>query len=289
MEEPSVPEYELLVEVNPDAVDSVETGKVIRRIGGGKDQQGLFTRFDDDGGMVLVSIIDPAKCEFVADAGILRPAKGDSLYVYRDRFARDRVSDEAFAIIREWTLYNKHPELQSPINYFVVAAYSPSQILLYKKKDMLNRLFVPIQQKFKIGRFEEKIDWNKVRKDRFREQLETMHAGEHITYLGLVPQGSGYSPAFYSVGTKPHYETHVCLQSEPYNFVPTHGGHVRAVKGKSGKRAFVVDAGSEYKGKGVKTLLSTAEDVVRAMKKMYPDFEYHPVEGRGAFGTDQSY
>jgi len=284
--QPDILEHEILSAADPA---TIEPGNVIRRIGNGKDQQGLFTRFDADGGMVLVSIIDPAKGEFVSDAGILRPAKGDSIFVYRDRFARDRVSDEAFTIIREWTLYKKHPDLQSPINYFVVAAFSPSQIILLKKHDLLSRLFIPIQQKFKIGRFEEKVDWNKVRKDRFREQLSSLHAGEHITYLALVSNSAGYSSAFYSIGTKPHYETHVCLQSEAYNFVPTHGGHIRAVRGKSGKQAFVVDAGSEYKGKGVKTNLSTAEDVVRAMKKMYPDFEYHPVEGRGAFGTDQSY
>jgi len=55
------------------------------------------------------------------------------------------------------------------------------------------------------------------------------------------------------------------------------------------KKVLLVDAGSQFKGKGNKTLIATAQAVVDQLKKMYPEFDYIPVEGRGAFGDEQSY
>jgi len=279
-------EIDLLKELG---VGTPPEGFIIRRINAEQDQQGMFTRCDPDGGMVLLSIVDPVQGEFISEAGIIRRLPDDKVYIYNDRFARDPLSDEAFAIIRAWTLYQKHTELQAAINRFVITAYAPSQIILYKELDCLSRLFVPVQQKFHIGRFEEKINWNKVRKERFKERLTVMQPGEHITYLALVPQIKSYTAAFYSVGTKPHYETHLCLQGEPFNFIPSHGGHIRALRMEKKRRCFLVDAGSAYKGKGKQTLFITAKEVVTALKKLYPEFDYTPIEGRGAFGSDQSY
>lgn len=261
----------------------------VRRIGAGKDQQGLFTRYDDSGGMILVHVIDPSKGEFIAEAGVLTLKAGDKLYRYTDSFALSPDADAALLLLRQWPLYIKHPELHSAIELFVTTAYVPSQILALRDRDEMPILFIPIQQKFRIGRFEEKTDWSKVRKDLFRGALDTLREGEHITYLAQVPQTQSASPLFYSAGTKPHYETHMCLLAEPYGFNPSHGGHILSVKPESAKKRFIVDAGSQYKGKGVKTPFHVAKDVAAALSRTYPDFEFVPVEGRGAFGAGQSY
>jgi hypothetical protein len=262
---------------------------VIRRIGNGKDQQGLFTRYDNDGGMVLVHVIDPSKGEFLAEAGILSLKRGDRLFRYSDTFKTSPDAKEALSLVREWPLYVKNPQLHDAIESFVCGAYVPSQILAFVAAKTLPLLFVPIQQKFKIGRFEEKVDWKKVRRELFKEALSNMRPGEHITYLAQIPQTQSGYPLFFTAGTKPHYETHMCLLTEPYGFNPSHGGHIQALKSVKGRKRFLVDAGSEYRGKGIRTPLSTAEDVTKALSHTYSGFDYLPVEGRGAFGTDQSY
>ena len=58
---------------------------------------------------------------------------------------------------------------------------------------------------------------------------------------------------------------------------------------KGDSMIYYVDAGSNYIGKGVKTKLETAESVVKAMSREYSAYRFIPLEGRGAFGTDQSY
>ena len=50
-----------------------------------------------------------------------------------------------------------------------------------------------------------------------------------------------------------------------------------------------MDAGSNYLGRGVKTPLHVSEAVTAGLKKVYPEFEFTPLEGRGAYGTEQSY
>jgi hypothetical protein len=115
-----------------------------------------------------------------------------------------------------------------------------------------------------------------------------MKAGEHITYIAMIPQTSTYEPKFYSIGTKPHEETHFSLKRESFNFKPTHGGHIKAEKKGEGI-IYYVDAGSNYIGKGVKTKLETAESVVKALRRDCSGCTFIPLEGRGAFGTEQSY
>jgi hypothetical protein len=264
-------------------------GSIVRRIGKEKDQQGMFTRCDDKGGLILVNVVNPLMGEYLAEAGVLYVEKGDQLFRYMNSFADSPRTADALEYLYAWPLYQKNSELQKPIEQFIRTAYTPEQILLFRKNDSLSKLFIPVQQKFSIGKFAVKTDPVKLRKDRFRDRLQSMQTGDHLTYLALIPQIKSYSPAFYSAGTKPHYETDICLQSEPFAFPPSHGGHIRLIKGKNDKKCFIVDAGSQYKGKGGKTLLSTAQEVVRQLKRVYPEFEYVPIEGRGAFGSQQSY
>jgi hypothetical protein len=153
---------------------------------------------------------------------------------------------------------------------------------------MLDAVFIPLQQKMKIGRYVESVNQDLVRKKRFGDQLGGMKAGDHITYLALIPQTSSYAPKFYSIGTKPHEEIQHSLRAEAFNFKPTHGGHIKAVKGEKGL-IYHVDAGSNFIGKGIKTRLETAGAVAKALKREYGAYTFVPLEGRGAFGSDQSY
>ncbi|HOP63551.1 MAG TPA: hypothetical protein PK358_03620 [Spirochaetota bacterium] len=268
--------------------EEIPARSVIRRINSGKDQQGFFTGEDESGGYILVNVIDLADSSYLADAGIIRPDKTDSLYYYTGGFSQGPDSRAALDILQSWALYGKNPGMQKPMAEFMKTSFTPEYILYLKKTDSLNTLFIPMQQKLKIGRFREQVNPDALRKEKFREHLKTLKPGEHMTYIAMVPSTSTYDPKFYSIGTKPHEETHFVLKSESFNFKPTHGGHIKAEKNPGGV-IFYVDAGSNYIGKGVKTKLETAESVVKALRREYSGYRFVPIEGRGAFGTEQSY
>jgi len=276
-----------LVEVTSPG-DDTPSKSIIRRMNKEKVQQGVFTGMDDSGGYILVNVIDIADSSYLADAGIIRPAKGDTLYRFTTSFSSSKNSAAAMEILEAWALYIKHPEFQKPMTEFMKTSFTPEHILYLKKTDSLNTLFIPMQQKLKIGRFRETVNPEVIRKERFKEQLKNLKAGDHITYIAMIPQTSTYDPKFYSIGTKPHEETHLSLRSESFNFKPTHGGHIKAEK-KGDGMIYYVDAGSNYIGKGVKTKLETAESVAKAMSREYSAYRFIPLEGRGAFGTEQSY
>ncbi len=266
----------------------LKSGYIVRRINSSKDQQGLFTGLDDTGGLVIVNVIDMASNEFIADAGIIRPGKDDRMFHYTSTFAHHKKSAEAMEVLRSWPLYRKNPDLQSPMENFYRSVYSPEHILHLKKEDMLDAVFIPLQQKLKIGRYTEVINWDTLRKEMFHEHLKALKPGEHMTYIALIPPSSTYAPKFYSIGTKPHEETMISLRSEGFNFKPTHGGHIKAEKSENGIIYFT-DAGSNFIGKGTKSKLETAESITKALKREYSAYTFIPVEGRGAFGTEQSY
>lgn len=263
-------------------------GSVVRRINDEKDQQGAFMRYDDTGGLVMVNVVDMKNNSFAAEAGILRCEVGDCLYRFTTGFANSPASSDALDILMEWALFMKHPQLQDAMKYFFTTAFVPEQVLYLKKTDDLKQIFVPLQQKFKIGKFVEVVDWDKVRYERFMEQLYQLDAGDHLTYVAMIPQTSSYKPLFYSIGTKPHQTTAESLKSEPFSFKPSHGGHIKCMENEEGV-ILLVDAGSDFLGKGLKTPLRDAELVVKGLKQVYPSFYYKPLEGRGAFGSEQSY
>jgi len=268
---------------------ALERGSVIRRVSGAKDQQGCFMNRDDGGDLIVVNVVDCAGCSFLATAGIMRLRSDEQLYCYRGTFGKDRDSRRAMEIISNWPLYRKNADIQNAIDYFVRTAYAPAHILHLEKTDQLQHLFVPLQQKFRIGRFKVEVDWDKERKEAFRKILDDLKVGDHVTYVAMIPPTKGHNPLFYSIGTKPHEETVMSLRGEPFNFVPTHGGHIKALRPEGGTKQFLVDAGSSYLGKGLKTLYDTAREVTDGLKRVYGKYNYIPVEGRGAFGTEQSY
>jgi len=267
----------------------IAKGTIVRRINTSKDQQGCFTNFDDQGGMILVNVVDIKECAFVAEAGILRPSAEDSLYRFTTTFGNSPAMMDAIAIIQNWQVFKKYPALQNAILNFVESTYTPEQLVYLSRREAMGCVFIPIQQKFRIGRFAEAIDWNKVGRDKFRERLADMRPGDHVTYLAMIPQVKTGTPKFYSIGSKPHEETAICLRSEPFNFQPTHGGHIKLLADFEGNEYFLVDAGSNFKGRGVKTPLSKAEEVTDSLAQLHGEFVFKPIEGRGAFGEGQSY
>jgi len=268
--------------------DAIEAGAIIRRIGSGKDHQGRFTGRDDKDGLIVVNVIDMAAPSYAAPAGIIRRSPGDIFYYSIDTFQSSKKSAEAMDIITSWALYSKHPGLQQQIIDFVRASYSPAQIIKMKSIDELHCLFIPLQQKLQIGRFETKEDPELKRYNNFLNHLENLKPGEHLTYLAMIPSTRSFKAKFYSTGTRPHEETLMSLKSESYNFKPTHGGHIKSIK-EGGSELLLIDAGSSFIGKGVKAKLETAETVAEALKGEYKKFRFRPLEGRGAFGREQSY
>jgi len=264
-------------------------GTIIRRIGNGKDQQGSFLEYDDDGNYILINILDMKTGSLAALEGVLKPGKGDKIYYYETSFNTSPAAGKALKIVKEWPLFRDHARLQQQILNFVVITYVPEQIIEMSKNNALQLLFVPIQERFRIGRFTERRNPERVCNETFMLWLESLHTGHHITYLALIMQQKHHVPRFYSAGTKPHEETAKLLMDESFNFSPTHGGHMKTVGFENGKKHFIVDAGSNYLGRGVKTPLHVSEAVAAGLKKVYPEFECTPLEGRGAFGTEQSY
>jgi hypothetical protein len=267
----------------------LQPGTIVRRVGGGKDQQGALLEYDGDNNMVLVNILDWTTGTLLAIKGVLKPMKDDRLYYCDTPFDGSPDAKKALKIVSEWSLYKKHASLQKQIINFISIAFIPEQIIELEKKEQLPFLFVPIQERFRIGRFSERRNPERVCNEAFILWLESLQRGNHITYLALVMQQKHHVPRFYSAGTRPHEETHKLLLEEDYNFHPTHGGHLKAVGIEDGKKHFIVDAGSTYLGRGVKTPLHMSQAVAAALKKVYPEFEFTPMEGRGAFGTEQSY
>lgn len=269
--------------------DILARGAIIRRINQDKDQQGVFIKYDEEDNLVLQNIVDLAEEAYFADNGILKINKDDKIYRYQYTFNDSPVRSNALALVSSWSLYKKSPELQNDIIKFVKSVYSPEQILDLKEKDNLSKLFIPIQQKFKTGKYTRKIDWRQVGIDKFRAQLESLETGDHLTYIASIPDSSSQEPMFYSSGTSPHRETHQALSLENFSFNPTNGGHIKLQSRKNNIKTFIVDSGSNYLGQGVKTKLAVAERVAGALYKVYQGYYFIPAEGRGAFGSEQSY
>ncbi len=269
---------------------TVLPGTMIRRLGTGKTHQGSFAGVAPDAaGVILADVIDLENRAYLAESGLVRFAPTERFFGTQTPFHESAAAESALLVVTEWVLFREHPQLQGPILSFVKSVYAPEQIVELKQTDALPALFVPIQQKFKIGRFTEKIDYAAVRRDRFRGQLDDLGSGKHITYVAFIPNDTNHEPLFYSLGTKPHQETTTQLGREMYAFRPTNGGHIKAVFDAEGKRHFVVDAGSNYLGAGMNTPLAIAENVVEALHRVYTNFDFVAVPGRDAFGVQQSY
>ena len=278
--------------VKVENIAELKQGMVVRRVGPEKVQQGGFVKLTDDReGMILLNVIDLKAGEFAAEAGVIKPEPGDEIFYHPDRAVNPALADKARQVLSKWALFNKYPQLQAQLIEFMEIAYSADHVMYLKRNEMLPFLFVPLQERFKIGKFAEKIDWDKVREDRFAEQLLGLGEGKHLTYVAFIPaRETSNKPFFYSIGTKPHIETLKVLDREPFGFKPNRGGHIKIVSGKDEKpKRFVVDAGSNDLGRGVHTSVSVAEAVTDCLKEFFPDCAFKPLPGRDAFGLQQSW
>ncbi len=269
--------------------DETKQGVIVVRINNksNKKQQGVFVYYDE--GIILKNVIDLNKNILLAADGIVYPDNNDVFYYASSTFGNSPVSQKALKIIYEWPLYRKHPKLSVHIEQFVKTTFVPEQILDFQKKDNLKAVFVPIQQYFRIGKYKERRNIERICYEKFKFWLDSLRPGEHITYLASAAGLSSHTPKFYSAGTKPHEVTHHYLKQEEFAFNPTHGGHIKLNTIADGKKQFIVDAGSNYIGRGVKSTLYTAKHVASALKQVYPEYEFIPLAGRGAFGVEQSY
>mgnify|MGYP000847449825 CR=1 FL=1 len=278
---------DFLVEVSNPA--TIKEGSLLVRVGNGKHQQGLFAGYDAEGGIVLHHVLNVADCSYIGDAGVLVLSPGDVLFRHAHNFRTSPVKSSALQIVMAWSLFVKNNDLQEDMLNFVRAAYSPEQILHCKHTDSLQLLFVPLQQKFQIGKYQASMEPARIALTAFFSRLESLRKGDHVTYIAHVGPQKTDAPMFYSAGTKPHQETHIRLRKEPFGFAPTHGGHIKMVGETNGNKTFLVDAGSNYIGRGVKTPLHSAEQVVDGLYRVTRGYIFIPVEGRGAFGSQQSY
>lgn len=269
-------------------LNSLQAGALIRRIGQGKDQQGSVLEVRE-GGVVVAEVVDLQSPAFVAEAGRLTPGPGDELFVHTETFKTSGQAEAARRVIEDWVLFKDPSSPHEKIMEFVEKAYSPAQILDFAHHDLLKLVFVPVQQRFKIGRFADKPNPRKERIERFRGMIEALNGGKHLTYLAFIPGEQISEPMFYSIGTKPHRETLKVLERETFGFRPNIGGHIKIISGEGEPKAYIVDAGSNEFSVGVRTPLSEAEKVADAMKKVYPEYEFKPVPGRDAYGVQQSY
>jgi len=270
-------------------LDSLKAGDIVRRVSPSREQQGVFVKREADGALIVCDVIDLIECSFLAEAGVIRPTPEDEIFKLGHRFGEASNTEQARQVVRNWTLFREHPAVQKEIMTFVENTYTTNQILELNKAGNLRALFVPIQQKFKIGKFTEKVDWEKIRDDRFRQALEAMGEGGHMTYVAFIPGEQNHKPLFYTIGTKPHQETITALGREHFAFKPSHAGHIKLLSSADGKKHFAVDAGSNFLGAGIHTSLPTAEMVTDALDELFPGQRFEAMAGRGAFGLQQSY
>ena len=283
------PERYLSTVVDPH---QLQQGMVVRRVSATKIQQGGFVRMNDEGdGLILLNVIDLKNGTFAAEAGVIKPEPGDVLYRHPTRGESASSTEKARQVLARWPLYERHPELKSDMLEFMEISYSGDHVLYLKRHEMLSQLFVPLQERFKIGKHEEKPDYDKMREDAFAEQLLGLYDEKHITYVAFIPtKDTSHKPLFYSIGTKPHIETMKKLEREPFAFKPNRGGHIKIVSPRGEEpRRYVVDAGSNDLGRGMHTSVAVAETVSDALKEFFPDVLFKPLPGRDAFGLQQSW
>ncbi|MCE9597515.1 MAG: hypothetical protein K8S54_06065 [Spirochaetia bacterium] len=278
---------ELLQEVSD--LQTLKEGDILRRQSPTRKQQGVFVKHNPEGGLILCDVVDLLECTFAAEAAVIRPLPEDKILLATGPFDDGKRSQEATQIVLNWSLFREHPEHQKAILQFIKSVYFPIQIIELNKAGNMREVFVPVQQKFKIGKFKEKIDWEKIRDEKFVAAIEALAEGAHMTYVAFIPGEQNHKPLFYTIGTKPHQETIVALNREQFAFKPTHAGHIKILSEGTDKKRFIADAGSNFLGAGIHTSLPTAEMVTEALKELFPNYEFQAIAGRGAFGIQQSY
>jgi hypothetical protein len=269
-------------------IKDIHEGAFILREGENAIHIARFHSRDDDA-LVLENVIDINANIFITERGLLIPAEEDSLYVFDSEWAKDDLSKSALEIVHNWALFTELPRMQKHILRFITNSFAPAFIVFLKEMDELKHVFIPTQQRLRIGRFSEKVIWEELNINRFHGMLQELIPNEHITFMGYLPQGIARRPMFFSNGIVTHLETDLKLKKEPFLYPSNCGGNIKFLKEHQNQKYFLVDAGASYKGNGVKSTLEEANDISAYLKKLYPEFRFIPVEGRGAIGSRFSF
>jgi hypothetical protein len=263
---------------------SIKDGTFIMRRSDSLEQSALLST-QNDGTFFARNIIDLNENEFVAGQGIIHPDTDDEIYEVNSEYGNNSDTSAALAVISRSALFERYESLRDEILTFVQSAFAPKYILFLKKNDALHNIFIPIQQRFRIGRFAVRDKWENLNSERFHKMLDRLIKNEYVTYMGYLPHGTSVKPVFYSLGTETHLETDLNLKKEPFLYTSNCGGNIKLHMVKGDTKYFLVDAGSSYKGNGVKTSLDEAQDVSESLAALYPKHHFIPVEGRGAIGS----
>lgn len=281
--------------IKTEDVLKVEIGEYIPedtyliRINNSKIQTGTVESYCDEESLVLKNVINASNNSFFAEEGILKISSTDELYIINSFYNNNPESKKALHLITNWALYVKHANIQKNILSFVKETFPPALINFMKENGELNRIFIPIQQKFKIGKFAPKKNWDLINRKEFKSSLENLLHNDYVTYMGHIPRHGFEKPMFFTTGKISHLETDIRLKDKPYQFSTNCGGNIKFIEEKDNKKYFLVDAGASYKGPGVNATKDDALEVIDYLKKLYPEFHFVPTNGRNAIGTQYSF
>lgn len=269
--------------------DFIAEDSYIIRVSGNKIQIGTAASYFEEDSLILKNVINIKNNEYFAEEGILKLSGEDKIYIIDSFYNGDTDSKKALHIITNWALYVKNTSLQKKIITFVKETFAPKFVLYLKDQGELNRIFIPIQQKFQIGKFSPNINWEESNLIDFKNNLETLLANDYVTYMGHIPKHGFEKPMFFSTGKISHLETDMRLKDKPYLYNTNCGGNIKFLEEKDNRKFFLVDAGASYKGPGVNATEEDALEVINNLKKLYPEFCFIPTSGRNAIGTQYSF
>ena len=287
MNSATLKKQEFIIPLNENEI--IADGSFFLRCCGSSLQTGMIKRYYDENSVIAMNVIDLRKNEFVAEEGFLNLNAHSGIHMIDSFYNSDEISEKALNIIKNWSLFSKYPAMRLPIIKFVKNAYAPKLVLHMKNEGCLSSLFIPIQQKFRIGRFSDNTRWEDSNRSEFRHKLENLNENDYLTYIGYMPQHLIEDPMFFSVGKISHLETDLRLKKEPFLYNANCGGNIRFLNSRRDKRYFLVDAGASHRGNGVNSTEENACEVIVQLKKMYPEFNFLPASGRNALGGNSTF
>ncbi|MFW6364957.1 MAG: hypothetical protein ACOC2H_00625 [Spirochaetota bacterium] len=271
-----------------DIIDVPEDSFVLR-ITDETSQTAMYRGMTDDGCLLLSNVIELKSNLFIASDGVVRPERFGELYLMDSFYCEDIYSEQALDTVINWSLFQNTPRMQRRMLSFVKEAFAPMYVLYLKRTDQMHRLFVPVQQRFRIGRYALKPRWEDANLAKFKTQLETLVREKHITYVGHLPESLTDTPVFFTAGNYSHLETDRIFHDEPCLYRANCGGNIKLAREDESAKCFVVDAGASYKGNGVNASREEASVVAGYLKELFPDYVFVPASGRGAVGTGYSF
>ena len=154
----------------------------------------------DNEKIVLESIIDLNAATMIAEQGFMKILDNESYFSVDTDFSFDECKD-ALSVIETSALYTANPAKRKDIVSFTASVFPPRFILFLKKKNMLSTIFVPAQQKLRIGKYTGLEKWEDVNKNRFRNMLEELCENEYIKNMACLPEGRSKRDLLFTSGT----------------------------------------------------------------------------------------